>query len=74
MPNYTTNTQNIRIYDTQKEIDSFISEKKFDTLIECSPYSTIKSIKDGRIDPNILTYDHYIKLATLSQDHYITRY
>jgi hypothetical protein len=69
MPNNTNNPQDIKSCYTQEDIDSLISEKAFDKLIKISPYLTIKSIKDGKIDPNILTYDHYIKLATSSEDH-----
>ncbi len=68
MPNDTTNPPHIEFYYTQKKIDSLINEKSFDTLIEYSPYLTIKLIKDNKINSSDLTYNHYFRLATLSQD------
>ena len=68
MPNDTTNPPHIEFYYTQEKIDSLINEKSFDTLIEYSPYLTIKLIKDNKINSSDLTYNNYFRLATLSQD------
>lgn len=68
MPNYTTNPLDIKLYYTQEEIDSLISSQHFDKLIEYSPYLTIDLIKRRQINPNILSYDNYIYLATSAED------